>query len=164
MADDEGVRGADALLALSRRLKSVDVDLRKEMVKALSASARPLIPKVRDAARANLPKKGKLNERFAKKPYRAQTRTGEKTAGVRITGNKLDPRVDREGRVYHPVFGRKGAAANGGVNAVVQPVPGAKGYFSDTLSNSQGEVRDQIVSVLEDFARRLVNGSGPGGG
>jgi hypothetical protein len=44
---------------------------------------------------------------MAKKPYPVQTRTGAKTAGVRIVGTKVDPRINNLGRIQHPVFGRK---------------------------------------------------------
>lgn len=143
-------RGADDFLALSKRLKAAgQTELRKELHKAMSAAAKPLIPKVREAARNNLPKGGGLNERIAKKPLRAQTRTGATTAGVRVVGSKVDPRIN-EGRVAHPVFGRK--------PFVVQHVPEATGYFSETLAQSGSEVRVELLKVLNDFTARITRG------
>ncbi len=143
------VRGADDFLALSRRLKAVgETELRKELHRAMGAAAKPLIPKVKDAARRNLPRQGGLNERIAKKPLRAQTRTGAKTAGVRIVGTKVDPRIN-EGRIFHPVFGRPGSG-------VVQQVPRARGYFDETLSREGPAVRDDILKVIRDYTIRAL--------
>lgn len=142
------MNGADEFLALSKMLKAAgQADLRRELHKVVPAAARPLIPKVRQAARQSLPKRGGLNERIAKKPLRAQARTGVKTAGVRIVGTKVDPRIN-QGRVFHPVFGRK--------PGVTQQVPAAEGYFTDTLKESAPQVRAAVQKALEDFTDRMV--------
>jgi hypothetical protein len=145
----QGRKGANDFLALSKRLKEAGrKDLRNELNKAMRTAAKPLIPKVREAARADLPKHGGLNERIAKKPYRAQTRTGARNAGVRIVGSKVDPRINDEGRVFHPVFGHK--------PGVVQDVPKANGYFSDTLRSQGPGIRDDVVRALGDFVTDLT--------
>ena len=158
-ARGEAIRGADNLLALSKKLKAAgQTELRKELHKAMRNVAKPLVPKIREAARKQLPTAGGLNDRIAKKPYRAQVRTGAKTAGVRITGTKVDPRINREGRVWHPVFGREGKAANGGRNSVVQKVPSAEGYFDETLRDEGPEVREELRSTLAAWSERLLRG------
>ena len=142
------LKGADDFLRLSKALKAAgQKDLRKELHKAVAAAAKPVIPAVREDARRDLPKHGGLNERIARKPLRAQTRTGEKTAGVRIVGSKVDPRIN-EGRVYHPVFGRR--------PGVVQQVPSAKGYFTDTIARQAPEIRSAVLQVLDEFTDRIV--------
>lgn len=143
-------RGADAFLELSKRMKAAGQgQLRKELHKAVRDAAKPLLPKVREAARQEFPQRGGLAERVARKPYRTQARTGTTTAGVRITAAKMDPRLD-QGRVVHPVFGRPGSK-------VVQQIPGARGYFTETLKNEAPSIQGDIVRVLEDFTRRLAN-------
>ena len=145
----KSIKGAEDLLKLSKRLKAAgQSELRKELHKAVRETAKPLIPKVRAAARKQLPKQGGLNERIAKKPYRAQVRTGAKTAGVRITGTKVDPRIN-EGRVAHPVFGRPRST-------VVQRVPSADGYFDDTLRDEGPEIRDELRKTLAAWTNRLA--------
>jgi hypothetical protein len=140
--------GANDFLALSKRLKEAgEKGLRNELNKVMRNAAKPLIPKIRDAARDKLPKGGGLNERIAKKPYRAQTRTGVNTAGVRIVGTKVDPRIN-EGRIYHPVFGR--------TPGVVQDVPAAKGYFDETLERETPAIRDEVVKALSTFRDGLT--------
>jgi hypothetical protein len=61
---------------------------------------------------------------------------------VRIVGTKVDPRINSQGRIAHPVFGRKGST-------VVQQVPRLKGYFDETLRESAPQVRADVVAVLE---------------
>jgi len=151
----ESDAGARAFYELSRRLKEVGGtgrgSLRNEMTKALKQAAKPLPKAVKDAAADRFPKRGGLNKVMAKRTPKVVTRTGATTAGVRIQDKKTDPRMNAEGRIYHPVFGRTGSDA-------VQFEPRVKGYFDDTLQNEAPEVRDAVVEVLEDFARRLVRG------
>ncbi len=145
-----GTKGANDFLALSKALKSAgQIELRKELHKVVRDTAKPLIPKVREAARRSLPRQGGLNERIARKSYRAQARTGERTAGVRIVGTKVDPRIN-EGRIFHPVFGRR-------LPIKPQIVPAARGYFDETLSREGPAVRDDILRTLSDFTDRIVN-------
>lgn len=144
----QSMKGANDFLALSKRLKAAgEKGLRNELNKAMRDAAKPLIPKVRAAAAAQLPQSGGLAQRIAKKPFRAQTRTGAKTAGVRIVGTKVDPRID-EGRVFHPVFGHK--------PGVVQSVRG--GYFSDTLQRENAAIRAEVLRALSDFTERVTRG------
>jgi hypothetical protein len=148
------VRGTNDFLALSKALKRAgETQLRKELHKAVQSAAKPLIPKMREAARANLPKHGGLNERIAKKPYRVQARTGANTAGVRIVGTKVDPRINNQGRIAHPVFGRPGST-------VVQIVPEARGYFDETLSKGAAPTREAVVKAMSDFADRIIRERG----
>jgi hypothetical protein len=143
-----GIKGTNDFLALSKALKDAgETGLRRELHAAMRQAAKPLLPKVKDAARASLPKRGGLNARIAKAPLRTQVRTGAKTAGVRIVGTKVDPRINT-GRVYHPVFGRK--------PGVVQQVPAAAGYFDKTLSEGGPAVRAVLLQTLADFTDRIV--------
>jgi len=143
-------RGADAFLKLSKQLKEAgETELRKELHKAVRQTAKPLLPKVKASARENLPTRGGMNVHYSRKPIRAQARTGAKTAGVRVVMPKTDPRVDAEGRIYHPVFGRKG-------KGVVQTVESAKGFFSGAITDDAPQIRENLIAVLEDYAKRLA--------
>jgi hypothetical protein len=145
----KSIKGSDDFLKLSKRLKAAgETELRKELNKVMRDTAKPLIPKVREAARRDLPTHGGLNERIARKPYRVQVRTGAKTAGVRIVGTKVDPRIN-QGRVFHPVFGRPGSG-------VVQQIPTADGYFDDTLRESAPQIRADIIKALGDFTKKIT--------
>lgn len=146
-------RGARDFLAVSKALKAAGAgDLRKEFHKTVRDAAKPLLPKIRESARAKGPKHGELNERLAKKPYRVQARTGAKTAGVRIVGTKVDPRINNLGRIQHPVFGRK--------PVVVQYDSDLKGYFDEPLKESGPSVQTDVVKAMDAFTRKLLRGGG----
>jgi hypothetical protein len=126
---DVSTRGARDFLTVSKHLKAAgETGCASSSTRRSPLAAKPLIPLVREAARRDLPKKGGLNERIAAKPYRVQARTGVNTAGVRIVGSKVDPRINDQGRIAHPVFGHK--------PNVVQYDPAAKGYFDQTLERA----------------------------
>jgi len=154
-AQSESDSGARAFYELSKRLKEVGGtgkgSLRNEMNSALKKAAKPLPNAVKEAAGNRFPKRGGLSKIMAKRTPKVVTRTGATTAGVRIEDKTTDPRMNSQGRIYHPLFGRPGSD-------VVQIVPGVKGYFDETLEGKAPEVRDEVVSVLEDYARRLVQG------
>jgi hypothetical protein len=148
----ESDAGADAFYQVAKRLKEVGGtgkgSLRAEMMKALKQAAKPLPKAVQDAARDRFPKEGGLNRIMAKRKPQTVTRTGIATAGVRIQDKKTDPRMNAEGRIYHPWFGRPADRP--------QYVPAVKGYFDDPLRESTPEVRDAVVEVLADYAGRLL--------
>jgi len=146
-------RGARDFLTVSKYLKAAgEGGLRKEFHKTVRDAAKPLLPKVREAARQKGPKHGGLNEALAKKPLRVQARTGAKTAGVRIVGTKVDPRINNLGRIQHPVFGRK--------PVVVQYDANLKGYFDETLEREAPSVQGEVVRAMNDWTRRLLRGQG----
>lgn len=162
--------GAQAFYELSKRLKQAGGtgkgSIRNEMHAAVKRAAKPLPKAMKQAARDKLPKRGGLNERIAKRTPKVVTRTGVTTAGLRIQDNKTDPRINAEGRLWHPIFGRKGPNEKpsaqypkGKKNSTVTKVPGAEGYFDDTARAEAEQVRDDVVAVLEDYARRLVEGN-----
>ena len=142
-------KGVDDFYKLSKVLKDVgDKALRAELHKMVREPAKRVIPKVKQAA-SQIGGRGGIGAHYAKKPVRAQTRTGAKTAGVRVVMPKTDPRVDAQGRVAHPVFGRPNST-------VVQKVPDAQGFFSDTINESAPEIRDGFVDALKEFTDRIV--------
>lgn len=154
-AQSELDQGAQAFYELSKRLKQVGGtgkgSLRNEMHKAVKQAAKPLPKAVKDEAAKRFPKRGGLNKVMSKRTPRVVTRTGAQTAGVRIQDRKTDPRMNAQGRIYHPVFGRPGSDA-------VQIEPGVKGYFDEPLRDAAPQVRDEIVEVLTDYAQRIVKG------
>jgi len=155
-------QGARAFYELSKRLKEVGGtgkgSLRNEMQKAVKQAAKPLPKAVKAAAARDLPQRGGLAKHVAKRTPSVVTRTGIQTAGVRIQDKKSDPRMSTQGRVPHPVFGRRGKPKNGGKNFVVQDVPEARGYFDETIRDRAPQVADDITDVLADYAGRLLKG------
>jgi len=146
---DVTVQGAEAFLALSKRLKATGQgDLRKELNKALRAAAKPVSVATKAEARSRLPKRGGLAAAIARTPQRVQVRTGAATAGVRVVvgGKGGAARTTDEGFVRHPVFG--------GSVFVRQNVRG--GWFSETAEKQTPAIREGVVSVLEDIVQKMA--------
>lgn len=151
---------ARAFYELSKRMKRLGQgELRKQFHKDIQAAAKPLVPAVQRQAEARFPSRGGLNRKMAQKSrYKTQARTGLSTAGVRIIAPRTDPRVDRRGRVQHPIFGRKGKPDEGKTNTGITWVPNAVGYFSETLEDRGDLVRDELVSKLTRWALENLGG------
>lgn len=155
MADNFRVDGAEKFLRLSKALKAAgQTELRKELNKSLKDAVKPLIPKVKDAARSKLPQRGGLAKTVAKASIRPQVRTGQDTAGVRLVVGKRRGSAaasTNRGVVRHPVFDR-----NTWVEQRVEP-----GWFDKTLeAEAPGETRLAIEAALEamvDKVRRETN-------
>jgi hypothetical protein len=69
---------------------------------------------------------------------------------VRIVGTKLDPRINNEGRIFHPVFGRK--------PGVVQTRAGRSATSTRRWPTAGPAVRDDLAKALDDFAGTLIKG------
>ena len=146
MTDSFQVKGAEKFLRLSKSLKIAgELDMRRELNKALRDVTKPLIAETRAAAQDRLPKRGGLNQSVARAKQRVQVRTGAKTAGVRIIASGA-VRGANAGTVRHPVFGNRKAF-------VSQTVPG--GWFDKTLEGSAPEVRTEIEAVLVRVERQI---------
>lgn len=155
MADEAfRVEGADALLKLGKRLKANHGQpVVKELQKALVKGAKPITP----AARANtsrLPQAGGLAARVKKAPIRTTARIGNTTTSVRVSvaGKKSGAYGANVGKVRHPVFGRKGS--DGKRRFVEQDVP--PGWFDDAAESEGPKAREDVVTVMTDFAERLT--------
>ncbi len=139
--------GAENFLRLSRELKSASAGLRLDLSDALNQAARPLIAQTRNAALAQLPRRGGLNRRYGNNPQHVRVRTGAFTAGVQIVMPKAGPRSIEQGNIRHPVFGRKG-------KWVPQQVSGT--WWDETLEAGAPTVRRQLDRVAETMRRRLT--------
>lgn len=154
MAEDFEVRGADEFLRLSKALKEAGrADLRKGLHKAMRDEAKPLVADAKEAALTDLPQSGGLAEHVARiAGFRAQVRTGDSTAGVRITAGKkgYSPRsLNNEGTVRHPVYGNTS-------NWVEQPVSSAQGWFERAMQKRAPVVAERLEQVIEDTAQEIV--------
>lgn len=157
MPTEEGLP-AEVFYSVAAKLKKMGDGgaLRKQFLKEMRESAKPILPAVRRSAASRFPTKGGLNRHMARGArYRTVAKTGETTAGVSIRANKSDPRVDLQGRVAHPVPGPDGKPlrnAKGRRIMVVQYFPDAVGFFRDPIEAQADRVRDEIVSKLERWA------------
>lgn len=91
------------------RLKAADVELWKATQKNIRVATAPARPAVRASARANLPKKGGLNEWVASASITTSILTGRRTAGVAVRVKKRGHNMQDvdSGQVRHPLFGNR---------------------------------------------------------
>ena len=146
--------GSEQLAALAKRIKAAaPTGLRVELLRWLKEGAKPLIPKVHDAAIAKLPRAGGLNEQVAGQKVTVQVRTGAKTAGVRLKTTAPDTKQTDEGWVRHPIYGRRGKG-----DWRTQQIPNAKGWWSDTLAKSAPEVTPELMAAMEAVSVQIQGG------
>jgi hypothetical protein len=141
VSDDFQVSGVEDFLKLSKALKAAGRSgVRKELNKGMRNAAKPIIPKIREALREEMPHSGGLGDFLAGKPISVVTRTGS-DPGVFALIKKQDPRLESQGRLPHPVFGRK--------PFVVQQV--RSGVVGDAVEKAAPDVLQAIEGVLQTF-------------
>lgn len=165
MSDFE-VKGTADFLRLSKALKAAGrTEMRKELNKRLRQAGKPLIPKIREAALRELPKKGGLAERMAKRPIRIEPRTGV-DPGVKVVMPKTQEGYN-DGVIRHPVFDEH-KLGKGQFGPRAKPVPwveqkiGPGLWFDDEIVANRDKVvpliERAINSVLEDIVREAKRG------
>lgn len=161
MADAD--MGARAFYELSQRLKTAEKGARARFHKDIREAAKPLLPAIRRQAEARFPGRGGLNRHMSRGTrYRTVAKTGIDTAGVSIRANRTDPRADRRGRIAHPIPGPDGQPLRddkGRRIMAVQHFPNAVGFFSETIEERAGLVRDDMVRRLERWAIEQLSGT-----
>lgn len=150
MTDGFEVRGADDFLRLSKTLKAAGRgDLRKELNRRIRIAAKPAVKAVKDAAREGLPQTGGAGAFFGRKSATVVTATG-KDPGVKIKFAKADPRLDSEGRLSHPVFGRPGSRAITNIRP---------GILSEGFQSSAPDVLDEVEKAIDSVIEDIVRGA-----
>ena len=144
--------GSEQLAALAARLKVTgEKGLRTQLLRGLKSGAEPLVKKVAEAARSQLPHGGGLNEQVAGQKVKVQVRTGARTAGVRMTTTAPDTSQTDAGFVRHPVYGNR-------KKWVTQQIPAAKGWWSQTLADGGSDVTPELLKVMEETTAAIQAG------
>jgi hypothetical protein len=144
---DVSVRGADQLIRLSRKLKAVgDTGLRRETRRALSDAVKPVKAAIRQHELAAFPKHGGLNRVMARSRITTQISGSGRNPGIRIATRTHNPRIDRSGRLTHPVFGHRD-------RVVVQQV--APGYFTGPANRAAPATRFQLIAAMKRIEKEL---------
>ena len=145
---DLRIQGAEKLGDVAKQLRQVgDKELKKETYRGLRSAAKPLIADTREFARRVLPEEGHLNERVARSRFRVRVRTG-RDPGVSITATGLDKRLDTQGRLRHPTFGRRGR--DDWKEQKVNP-----GWFHIPMRRGTPKVQRELVKVLDRVSKKL---------
>lgn len=149
MAVDIRVEGVGELEKLGRQLREVgDKELRRELYKGVNRATKQLKADVKQEAAVSLPRRGGLAKLIASSRLSTSTRTTGRDPGVRITGRLSghDLQAIDRGRLRHPVFGNRSRW----VTQQIRP-----GFFTRPLQDGSGPVRDELLNVFDDIARRL---------
>jgi hypothetical protein len=148
--------GADAFRLLAIRLRDTgEVELRRELDKAINDAAKPVLTEVRTQLPDHLPD-----------PYAAvldedlrlslSKRTNADTPGVTlrattrgIGGRRRIRRLDDTGVLWHPLFGNRKRWY--GQTSHVKA-----GFFTGPAQNSAPRVRDEILHAMHDVAAKAL--------
>ncbi len=165
---------SEQLAAIGARLKVEAPLLRKELLRGLKTGAAPLVPIVKAAAAEKLPKAGGLAAIVAGQKISTSVSLSPKSASVKLKSTKArGNRQSDEGYVRHPVFGTQAQLAAGfaaaeaagartkhgqGWKWVTQQIPGAAGWWSETLKYSAPIVTPELIAVMEQITARLNRG------
>lgn len=141
--------GSSSLADVGKRLRQAgDRELRRELLRGIREGTKPLIKDAKSNALRTLPTRGGLGARVARTRIDTRTRTGSRTAGVRLTAatNAVrDPkRIDR-GRIRHPVYGHRPWVFQN-----VQP-----GWFSDAMRNGAPKVRKELLNAIHRISVKI---------
>lgn len=143
--------GSRNLAELAVKLKAAgDGGLRVQLLRGLRNGAKPLIPAVREAARAQLPKSGGLNEQVASQRVSVRNSLSPRTASVRLVTTAPDTQQTDQGFVRHPTFGRRGKG-----QWKQQPLPAAAGWWTKTLERETPKVTAELMKVIKETSVAL---------
>lgn len=145
--------------AASVRLHAIMARLREEgergqmlrVRRTLRGAAAPLVVSVRAAARERLPRSGGLNEEQASQPISVNVLTGSRSAGVRIRTKTRGSMQTDQGYVRHPIPRNREIW-------VQQDLPGAAGWWSDTLARGSAAVTPLLIAELNRAGAYIQDG------
>lgn len=148
-------RGINELEALARRLKEVgDNELRKKLLRDIRAEAKPLTESIKRDIPDYLPHRGGAADAIqSTMKVGVRNRLSGKSIGIRLqgTGGRRRRNVEaiEKGILRHPVFGKRGTWAN----TSIRP-----GFFTKPIEADAPIVRESLVRVIEEIARRVERG------
>lgn len=142
------IRATDAQKA-AERLRKMETTMRLAYMAALVESTKPIIAAARTNAVSTLPSKGGLGRTIATSHFTIKRLSGRRGGGgVLITSADHDARIDKAGRVRHPVYGRKVYAQQ-----KVKP-----GWFTRAARRTEREVTRRMEAASKKIAREITGG------
>lgn len=141
------VEGAGQLAAVGRRLKAAGRgDLTAAMYRGMRRQAEPAVRAVRDSAKTTLPRRGGYAELVASHHVYVRIRTGPRRVGMVVVAAGVDPRLDRQGRLRHPLFGDTDRWYEQKVR---------RGWFSRPMRKLAPQVRRAVFGEVDRLMREL---------
>lgn len=149
---------ASELRAIALRLREAGAGkMMRNVSSAMRKASDPLVVDVHAAAAARLPHRGGLAARVASERVTVSVRTGLNTAGVRLVMRAHDAKATNAGYVRHPVYPR-GDRTRNEWTWVTQQLPGARGWWTDTLRRHSGQVRTAVIEAMRQTADDIMRG------
>lgn len=146
------VDGVNQLRKVAAALKQASngAELKREMLRNLRAAAQPAVKAAENAARAELPKSGGLNEFVASSKFAVRTRAAPKGASIRIVGTKQghDLVALNKGIARHPVYGHNDRKWS------VTFVPA--GWWDRAMKPLAPKVGKALRKVMNDISNRIA--------
>lgn len=165
MSDFE-ISGADQFYRLSKALKQAGrTAMRNELNAAMRRAATPLVKVAKTAAKDVFPRAGGMDEREAKIPFRAVTRTGRDNHGVQVVapGKWVAAKTtNATGKFRHPVLpkrtktGKVDPAERKTWHWVDQEIPGSTGWFDKAMEGSASTVLPELEKALDNVIDEIV--------
>lgn len=150
MVDDFTVTGTDELVRLGRNLKEADAQLKKDLLRGIRETNKPVISHIRESARDTLPKAGGLADVIARSKIGTRTRLSGKNAGIEIKGTGVhNLRAINAGKLRHPLFGNRGSWSRQSVKP---------GFFDEPIEKDLVLIQRGIEQVMADTARKIEKG------
>lgn len=149
---DVSVTGANQLADITKRLKAAgQTQVKKDLLRGLRTAAKPLLKVAKESAVENLPRRGGLDQVVAASRFAVRTRTSGRNPGVRVVAvSPHDLAAMDKGVLRHPVFGHWRSG--------VPPQKIRPGWWSDALNAQAPMIRQQLLAVLAETARRIEHG------
>jgi len=150
--------GVYKLRVLSAKLRDAGSEgqgLRRELFKAVSAAAKPLVKEISSEAHLN----PYMPDRYAAVLATDITVSAQKSAGrdpgvaIRAKGRRHARKVKRLndlGILSHPVYGNRRNWAD--QTSHVRP-----GFFTDACKGAAPEIRDQVLGAMHEIGKRLTS-------
>lgn len=124
--------------------------MKRELTGGLRLGAQPLVSAVRGAAAVSLPRRGGLNIWEADQRITVSVLlSSSRTAGVRLKTRTRGSMQTDEGYVRHRYFGKWYPGEPS------QPLPGAAGWWSETLRHGSPAVTPILLGVMEKIAAQI---------
>jgi hypothetical protein len=143
---DLSVSGGRQLTVLAENLHTlVQRGMRPALDEALAAGAGHAVVAARRNAQAILPRRGGYAAEVAASPIVVDSLHGVASAVVRVTAKGHDPRLDTQGRLRHPVFGRDQWRE--------QRVPA--GWFTTAMIRSTADVEARLLRAVDAVLARV---------
>jgi hypothetical protein len=145
----------DGFAAAAQRLRDVERRLMPDVADELEVAARELVSDAKLSARTTLPRRGGYAKQVADgTDFEVRVfRTARGSVTVSITAVGPDYRLDKDGRLRHPVYAR---GPRTDWNWAREPQRVRPGWFTRPMREGRPRVRAQLVAAVTRTTRRAV--------